>query len=499
MTTEKSREQGWSELRHWGQERELGELDALMWRTERHPANSWTGVVAMMLEGTPDWERLWRAHEWFLTVVPRFRERVVEPALPVGPACWAPDPAFDLAYHFRRVRLSEPGTRQQLLEYAQAIALNPMDRSRPPWIGTLVEGLGGGNAAYLLQAHHVLMDGMAVTQLLSRVLSPTPTTTPNKPTGVRRPGPPASPLDVAGRSLARQAQGTPRWVGKLIRIAGRAAVHPAGALRYASSLAHVLTPPPPNRSQVLRGGGRRVWHFGTLECGLPELKAAGKAAGGTVNDTFVCALLGGLRRYCADFGEDLPDIPISMPVSMRQPDRAMGGNKFAGAFFDVPSGIEDAGERIREMHRRTDEVRAEPALDFLGNLTPILNRTPSGVAAALLGQINARAVLTTSGWPGLQKEMFVAGAKFTRMFVFAPLPGTALTGAMCTHAGICCIGINVDGEVFAQPELLWRCMQQGLDEVLALGSADPISRRRTRAALDPAPGRPRKSGSGHTR
>jgi hypothetical protein len=56
------------------------------------------------------------------------------------------------------------------------------------------------------------------------------------------------------------------------------------------------------------------------------------------------------------------------------------------------------------------------------------------------------------------------------MFVFAPLPGTALTGAMCTHLGVCCIGVNVDGEVFTDLDLLWECMQRGLDEVLALGA-----------------------------
>jgi hypothetical protein len=66
------------------------------------------------------------------------------------------------------------------------------------------------------------------------------------------------------------------------------------------------------------------------------------------------------------------------------------------------------------------------------------------------------------------EELYVAGAKFERMFVFAPLPGTVLTGAMCTHAGTCCIGINVDGEVFEDTELLWKCMRRGLDEILAL-------------------------------
>jgi hypothetical protein len=211
-----------------------------------------------------------------------------------------------------------------------------------------------------------------------------------------------------------------------------------------------------------------MWRFGTLECEFGDLRRAAKAAGGTLNDAFVCALLGGLRRYCAAQGEDLDDVPISMPVAMRSADEAMGGNKFAAAYFLVPSGIADPVERIRAMHERVDRVRSEPALGFLGAVTLVLNRTPSGLAAAILGSVGG-AVLTTSSWPGISEDRYMAGARFERMFVFAPLPGTVLTSAMCTHCGVCCIAINVDGEVFKDLDVLWPAMQEGLDEILALG------------------------------
>ena len=56
------------------------------------------------------------------------------------------------------------------------------------------------------------------------------------------------------------------------------------------------------------------------------------------------------------------------------------------------------------------------------------------------------------------------------MYVFGPLPGTAMTAALNSHAGTCCIGINADGDVFEDTDALWECMREGLDEVLALGS-----------------------------
>lgn len=459
----------WRELAHWGKEPHLSELDALMWRTDRHPAGAWSGAVLQLLDTTPDWERLRAAHEWFVQIVPRFAQRVVDPALPVGTPMWADDPGFDLDFHLRRVQLPSPGSHQQLLELVQTIALTPLDRTRPPWEGIVVEGLEGGRAAYVMHAHHVFMDGMALARLHERVLN---TTRDHQPDKLVPPPPPETALtgvDVAAKEIVRQVAATPGNAAKLVGSVVRGLRSPGETLQYARSLGRVAGPPPANPSKVLSGGHQRMWRFGTLECDLKDLKRAGKAAGGTVNDAFVCALLGGLRRYCAAQGEDLQDVPISMPVSMRTADQAQGGNKFAGAFFLVPSGTADPAQRIREMHERVYAVRGERALDFLGQLTPILNRTPSGVAATILSSVGG-AVLTTSSWPGIQGERFMAGARFERMFVFAPLPGTALTGAMCTHNGTCCIGINVDGEVFEDLDLLWRCLQEGLDEILALGA-----------------------------
>lgn len=57
-----------AELRDWGRDPHLNPLDALMWRTERPPADSWTGVVALILDCAPDWNRLVDVHRWGLHI-----------------------------------------------------------------------------------------------------------------------------------------------------------------------------------------------------------------------------------------------------------------------------------------------------------------------------------------------------------------------------------------------------------------------------------------------
>jgi diacylglycerol O-acyltransferase len=463
----KSARSSLEELRHWGREPELNPLDALMWRTERPPANSWTGVVVMIFDSAPEWARVVEAHEWAMHVVPRFTEKVVEPVLPVGPPLWTPDPNFDLSYHLRRVSLPAPGSMQQILEIAQTQAVVPLDRNRPPWVGLYVEGVEGGRSAYILQAQHVLMDGGSATQLFNRLMGrrresqpgPLPKWTYERAT--------FTPVKATSSGLSRVVKNIPAVVGKVGAALADATVHPLRTAKYARSAARVVTPPSATLPDALKSRARTAWRFGVLECALTDLKQAGAAAGGTVNDAFVSAVLGGLREYYKSQGVDMPDIPISMPVSVRTADQ-MGGNQFTGAFFTAPAGTEDPAERIRVLHDRVLEVRNEPALDIMGSVTPLLNFAPSSVVAAALQQLTTSALITTSSWPGLKEPAYVAGARFDKMFVFAPLAGT-MFAAMNSHAGTCCIAINADAAAFPNIDSLWAAMQQGLDQVLALG------------------------------
>lgn len=459
--------QALTELEQWGRNVGLNPLDALMWRTEKPPANSWAGVVLMLLEGAPDWARLVEAHEWGLRIVPRFRDRIVQPPIPLGPPVWSTDTHFDLSYHLRRVRLPGPGTMEQVLELAQTQAVIPLDRSRPPWVATLVEGLEDGRAAYLLQAHHVLMDGAGATELFARVLDRTPDGKPVGSPDHSSSRPRYGSREALRHNIFQMARRLPNTVGSASSILAGAARNPRRAIEFARSAARVMTPSAPVPS-FLRGGSRTSWRFGALSCELVALKAAGKSVGGTVNDAFVAAVLGGLRRYFTALGCEMPDIPISMPVSVRRENDDMGGNRFTGAFFSAPSSIDDPAERIRTMRQRVSAVRDEPALDVVGSITPLLNFAPSVLVSSAMHATTSTAVTTVSSWPGLSEPSYVAGKLFEQMYVFGPLPGTPMCAAMCSHVGTCCIGINVDADTFTDLPLLWTAMRDGLDEVLAL-------------------------------
>ena len=145
------------------------------------------------------------------------------------------------------------------------------------------------------------------------------------------------------------------------------------------SVRRTLASPPAPPSPLLAGRRGTSWRFEVLECPLADLKAAAKSAHGSLNDAYVAALLGGLRRYHELHGVRLDDLSMVMPVSLRKADDPMGGNKFAGAYFAAPAGIEDPAERIAVLRGMVLTMRVEPALDTLSLVAPLLNRVPSRI------------------------------------------------------------------------------------------------------------------------
>jgi diacylglycerol O-acyltransferase / wax synthase len=473
-------EEAWAIAHGWGTSREMTEFEALMWRAEQNPRLRSTMMAVYLLDCVPDWKRLAAAHEWGTRMIPRFRQKVVDPPLHLGSPTWVSDPDFDLGYHLRRVQLPPPGTFRQLLDLAEQVAMTPFDRARSPWETVLVEGLEGDRAAYFLKIHHSMSDGQGGIQLLGLLHSRKRAPSSEKP----MPEPPdperASPASVLSGQLMRRARGAPGSAGRLLSRAARGALdtvaHPGATLdeaaRFGRSLGRVLARPPAEPSPLLSNRSLS-WRFGALDVTLDELKRAAKAAGGSLNDAYVSALLGGFRLYHERQGETIEELPMAMPISLRRGDHPMGGNRFAGARFAAPAGEPDPAERIRAVHDFVLTAREEPALDALGMIAPVLNRLPTSLVSQWYLAQTTELDLQASNVAGIPYDAYIAGAKIERIYPFGPLPGCAVMATLLSHAGTCCIGINCDPAAVTDPELFFECQHDGLDEVLAL-AREPV-------------------------
>ena len=466
----------------WGSEHELAPIEALMWRLDTDPRRRSTLLLVEVLDRAPAWERLVAAHEWASALVPRMRDRVVEPLGALGSPVWARDPQFDLHYHVRRLRVPGAGGWPELLELAEQVAMTPFDRARPPWEAILVEGLPEGRAAYLFKIHHVVSDGLGMVQLMSRVHSRQREPSPQKgspDTAAAKPD--GGLLGAAVRQVRKDLSGLPavaRTGGSLLRGLRRPGQLLHDAANYAASAQRVLAQPA-SGSPLLAARGAS-WRFAALDLAFADLRAAAKAAGGTVNDAYLAALLGGFRMYHEQMGHPFPadgTMPVSVPVSVRTDADDSGGNRFAPARLAGPVGIVDPRDRIIEVGRLMRAARSEPALESADHVLPLLARLPSAWTAKLAGGMTAGNDLQASNVPGIREEVFLAGARIERAFGFAPLPGCASMITMTSHGHSCCVAANLDAAAITDTDQFARSLEQGFREVLALHPGAGAPRR----------------------
>jgi WS/DGAT/MGAT family acyltransferase len=443
-----------------------------MWRADGDPMMRSTMMAVEVLDTLPDWNRLVDAHEWAVRMAPRFRDRVVDRLGLLGTPVWVQDSRMDLHYHLRRVRLPEPGGWSALWTLAEQLAMTPFDRARPPWEGTLVEGLPDGRAAYLLKLHHVLTDGLGLTELLSQIHSRQRAPSPRKPQPAARTVPAPLLVEQVGRQLRSDLGAVVpvvRGGGALVRNGVRQPRKLVGdTVRYLSSARRVLSPPPIRGLPLLSARGPS-WRFVALSVGFADLRAAAKSAGGSLNDAFLAALLAGFRIYAEERGEPVAaeaTMPVSVPVSVRRDGDGGGGNHIAPARLAGPVGMTDPRARMARVGELMRAARSEPALESAAFVAPALARLPAALLVQIAGSTTAGNDLQASNVPGIREEVYVAGAKIEGIYPFAPLPGCAAMISMYTYNGTCFLGANVDALAIEDPALFGRCLASGFAEVL---------------------------------
>ncbi len=467
-------------------------VDYLMLRAEHDPRGRSGMVSVALLDVVPDFERLRRAYDRASRVVLRMRQRVVVPALPVGSPKWIVDPDFDLSFHVRRVRLPEPGTIRQLLDFAQPIHAAPFDLGRPLWEVHLVEGVteGGAQAALVLKMHHAISDGVGGFELAHQLY--------DSERDVERGPLPRLPVpeDVSPTDLVREAlrrapvtlvAGASGRVQRGLGAASRVLRRPVPAARDVAALLGSAQrlfggpPAPPSPLLRRRGLGR---HLDWMEFPLDRIRRAGKAAGGSVNDAYIAAISGGLRRYHEALGVPVDAIPLAMPVNTRTDDDPAAGNRFAGAMIAAPLGERDPTRRIARVREQVLTAVAEPAMKALSAIAPVFARVPTPLLSAL-GSMVSNVDVQASNIPGFPEAPYLAGARIVKTLPFGPLPGVAVMIVMVSEGGMCYVGINYDTASVTHGDLFAQSLREGFDEVFALESQSPppkASRRRTPAA-----------------
>ncbi|MFQ6328645.1 wax ester/triacylglycerol synthase domain-containing protein [Nocardia sp. CWNU-33] len=446
----------------------MSQSDLFSWNMERDPILRSTIVSVLILDTDPDWDRLVETIDRGTCLVPRLRHRLVTAPFGLAPPRWALDPDFDLSWHLRRAALPEPATMSAVLEFARTEAMTAFDPARALWRSTLLSDLSGGRSALVMTVHHSLTDGIGGIQIATALLD-------FDRAGTDHGHPPQPPYDhdgalrdivawnwSVGSDLLRDGiRATPQ-------TAWRAVTHPARTVRdsaaLATSLVRLAKPVTATLSPVMieRSLGRRL---AVLDAPVEQMRRAARAAGCTMNDAFLTAVVIGLRRYHDRHGAKVDQLRLTMPISLRTADDPLGGNRITLARFVLPVGIAETTELMRAVDAAVGGWRREPAIPLSGAVAAAFNRLPVGVVTEMLKHVD----FVASNVPGSPVPLYIAGARIDRMYAFGPTIGTAVNVTLTSHAGTCYVAINADTAAIPDLETLTECLAAGFATVLGLG------------------------------
>ncbi|HEU4978426.1 MAG TPA: wax ester/triacylglycerol synthase family O-acyltransferase [Solirubrobacteraceae bacterium] len=446
--------------------------------TARAPLHvGWT----LRFDGRPPSLAALRRHvDGRLDALPRFRRRVVRPALGLGDPYWADDDSFDVARHVHAVRAPAPGGAAELRELAGELLSHALDGERPLWRLYLVTGLERGGFAIVGQAHHALVDGVAAVEVALllfdaagvaplRARDPAPTWTPERAPSAQA----AGLLAATDRATlaARGARG-------LARAALRA--DPSTLLAARDALEALVAPAPATAFDRSATARRRV---AFAETSLEGLREAGRRHGATVNDVLLAAATVALRRALRRRGERTRALKALVPVDIGEREQGALGNRISFVAVELPVGERDLVRVLRTVRGRTRAAKSggEAALGAglaqAAELLPAAGRRAVARAAARAASFNA----VVSNVPGPSVALELLGRPLLAAYPAVPLlDGHALAIGALSYGGRLHAGILADAEIVPDAVEIARDLEQALD-ALRVVPAPPLSPWRARA------------------
>jgi diacylglycerol O-acyltransferase len=405
-----------------------------------------------------------------LHVAPRLRQKVRMVPFNFGLPSWVDDPRFDLSFHVRRAALPAPGGERELADLVGRVLSRPLDRSKPLWELTVIEGLEDGHVATMMKVHHAMVDGVSGMSLAAAMydLDPTGDRAAGSPPWRPRPEPtdeelllaavrdglrhPLDGLGQAAQSIRRAPVVAALGVGSV--VSGLQSIFGMGR-RPASSL------------DVRIGANRR---FEMTQAPVQRFIDVKHALGGTVNDVVLTVVGAAMHRLLRARGEPMRGrtLRVMVPVSVRRPGDAELGNRVAPAFVDLPVGPMGPKRRLALVRESTGYLKESMMAMSADAIIGLGAYAPGGLlaAAARLASRGAWFNLVVSNVPGPPQPLFLGGARLVASYPSLPLGENSGLSIGCTSlGGTMAFGLTGDWDAMPDLDRLARSIDESLDEI----------------------------------
>ena len=385
-----------------------------------------------------------RAHiEKRMHLAPVFSRLVKFMPLDLASPLWIDAPPLDLDHHIRHLRLPRPGTQAQLESAVAKLHAGTLDRDRPLWEFTIIDGLKTGEVGFYAKIHHAALDGqggIAVAQaLLDTQKKPRAMAAPDK--GAARMAPSAT------RMLASALRNTVAQYGRILKsVPGLAkAAGRAGAVTLTSSemKKRGIALAPRNRLNAAICGERL---FVTTQIPVDEAKAIARHFDAKLNDVVLAVCAGALRRlFSGDKAALAKPMVGAVPLSLRAPGDTTQENQVSMLLVALATNVADPVKRMAAI--RAAATRAKSLAGSMKGAIPtdlpslgipwlMAAVTPLYRKAVAAPRIPVIANVVISNVPGPQARLYLAGAELKAYYpVSIVTHGLALNVTIVSYNG----------------------------------------------------------------
>ena len=213
-------------------------------------------------------------------------------------------------------------------------------------------------------------------------------------------------------------------------------------------------------------GKQRSW---TRPVPLEAVKAAGAAAGSTVNDLMLAAITAALRRYLLEHDALAAEVIVIVPVSLRPEGASLPaglGNEFGLVFVRLPTGEADQGRRRARVKAQMDQVKNSREGAFVYAMLQRMGQLPAAVQNAWVDAFAGKATAIITNVPGPRHQVKIAGTPVAGMMGWVPVTGPLGLGlSIVSYAGQLSVGLASDAHLLPDHDRLLALLD---DEIGAL-------------------------------
>jgi diacylglycerol O-acyltransferase len=422
-------------------------------------------------DGPPDIRTLRRHLGERLQALPRYHQRLSQPRTGgLSWPAWEREPNFNIDAHVHRAALPSPGGHRELMDWAAEYWSHRLDRLRPLWDITLLEGLEGGRWALVTKTHHCMVDGVGSMDVGHLLLDTSPESSGPLPAL------PAVPeTDDNGGPLLGRLRGA---IAGAARAGAGMAVHPnrlKEMLGRSRALAEVIL-----RDEVISAPHTSLnvpigidRDYDVVRVPLAELKHIKSALGGTVNDVVLAAATGGLRRLMLSRGEEPPHgMRAMVPVNVRTAGEHMAlGNRITSLFVNLPVDDEAPISRYAHAVDSAEGLKSGTAAEGGATLIELTGHTPPIVHTLLAQSLFASRLfnVTITNVPGPQTTLYSHGSQLVEIDGLVPLAAEHCVGiAVLSYDGHVTFGLIADRATVPDLDVLRDGIEASLDELRVL-------------------------------